>query len=74
MKEGPSGENQDPAAGGSKAKVKVKSIDLPVVVNSVRQLGAPVLNDFVELEVSHDHHVSDHEGTWCAWYRATLNE
>lgn len=59
MKEGPSGEKQDPAAGGSKAKVKVKSIDLPVVVNSIRQLGASVLNDFVEYEVSL--HVSDHE-------------
>lgn len=49
-KEGPSGEKQDPAAGGSKAKAKVKSIDLPVVVNSIRQLGASVLNDFVEYE------------------------
>lgn len=45
-------EKQDPAAGGSKAKVKVKSIELPVVVNSIRQLGASVLNDFVDYEVS----------------------
>lgn len=45
-------EKQDPAAGGSKAKVKVKSIDLPVVMNSIRQLDTSVLNDFVEYEVS----------------------
>uniref|UniRef100_H3DJ04 Heat shock protein family A (Hsp70) member 4 like n=1 Tax=Tetraodon nigroviridis TaxID=99883 RepID=H3DJ04_TETNG len=49
-KEGPSGEKQDPAAAGSKAKVRVKSIDLPVVANSIRQLGESVLNDFVEYE------------------------
>lgn len=61
MQEGPSGEKQETAAGGSKAKVKVKSIDLPVVVNSVRQLGASVLNNFVEYEVSHGLLVSDHE-------------
>lgn len=61
MKEGPSGEKQELVAGGSKAKVKVKSIDLPVVVNSVRQLDASVLNDFVEYEVSHGLHASDHE-------------
>lgn len=39
----------------------MKSIDLPVVVNSVRQLGASVLNNFVEYEVSHGLLVSDHE-------------
>lgn len=64
MKEGPSGEKQDPAAAaaaGSKAKAKVKSIDLPVVVNSIRQLDASVLNDFVEYEVSHGLHASDHD-------------
>lgn len=62
MKEGTSGEKQDPAAAaGSKAKVKVKSIDLPVVVNSIRQLDASVLNDFVQYEVSRDLHVSGHE-------------
>ncbi|XP_003962711.2 heat shock 70 kDa protein 4L [Takifugu rubripes] len=49
-KEGPSVEKQDPAAGGSKPKVKVKSIDLPVVMNSIRQLDTSVLNDFVEYE------------------------
>lgn len=46
-------EKQDPVAGGSKAKVKVKSIDLPVVMNSIRQLDTSVLNDFVEYEVGH---------------------
>lgn len=45
-------EKQDPAAGGSKAKAKVKSIDLPVVMNSIRQLDTSVLNNFVEYEVS----------------------
>lgn len=61
MKEGPFGEKQDLAAGGSKAKVKVKTVDLPVVANSIRQLGACVLNDFVEYEVSHVFHASNHE-------------
>uniref|UniRef100_A0A8C9ZA96 Heat shock protein family A (Hsp70) member 4 like n=1 Tax=Sander lucioperca TaxID=283035 RepID=A0A8C9ZA96_SANLU len=48
--EGTSGEKQDPAAGGSKPKVKVKSIDLPIVANNIRQLDCDVLNDFVEYE------------------------
>lgn len=39
----------------------MKSIDLPVVANSIRQLGESVLNDFVEYEVSRGPHVSDHE-------------
>lgn len=46
------GEKQDPAAGGNKPKVKVKSIDLPIVANNIRQLDSSVLNDFVEYEVS----------------------
>lgn len=52
-KERVSGEKQDPAAGGSKPKVKVKSTDLPVLANIIRQLDRGVLNDFVEYEVSH---------------------
>uniref|UniRef100_A0A671WI71 Heat shock protein family A (Hsp70) member 4 like n=1 Tax=Sparus aurata TaxID=8175 RepID=A0A671WI71_SPAAU len=43
-------EDQDPAAGGSKPKVKVKSIDLPIMANNIRQLDSDVLNDFVEYE------------------------
>uniref|UniRef100_A0A8C7CYH7 Heat shock protein family A (Hsp70) member 4 like n=1 Tax=Oncorhynchus kisutch TaxID=8019 RepID=A0A8C7CYH7_ONCKI len=41
---------QDPAAGGSKPKVKVKSTDLPILANIIRQLDRGVLNDFVEYE------------------------
>ncbi|XP_028994579.1 heat shock 70 kDa protein 4L [Betta splendens] len=44
------GEKQDSAAGGSKPKVKVKSIDLPIAANSIRQLDSDVLNNFVEYE------------------------
>ncbi|XP_070775847.1 heat shock 70 kDa protein 4L isoform X2 [Enoplosus armatus] len=47
---GVAGEKQDPAAGGSKPKVKVKSIDLPIMANNIRQLDSDVLNDFVEYE------------------------
>uniref|UniRef100_A0A8C7D1L2 Heat shock protein family A (Hsp70) member 4 like n=1 Tax=Oncorhynchus kisutch TaxID=8019 RepID=A0A8C7D1L2_ONCKI len=43
-------EKQDPAAGGSKPKVKVKSTDLPILANIIRQLDRGVLNDFVEYE------------------------
>uniref|UniRef100_A0A7N6ACR3 Heat shock protein 4 like n=1 Tax=Anabas testudineus TaxID=64144 RepID=A0A7N6ACR3_ANATE len=49
-KEGASGDKQDPAAGESKPKVKVKSIDLPIVANNIRQLDSDVLNNFVEYE------------------------
>ncbi|XP_071383839.1 heat shock 70 kDa protein 4L isoform X1 [Centroberyx affinis] len=49
-KEGTAGEKQDPAAGGSKPKVKVKSTDLPILTNTIRQLDRGVLNDFVEYE------------------------
>uniref|UniRef100_A0A8C2ZE56 Heat shock protein family A (Hsp70) member 4 like n=1 Tax=Cyclopterus lumpus TaxID=8103 RepID=A0A8C2ZE56_CYCLU len=48
--EGASGEKPDPAAGGSKPKVKVKSIELPIMANNLRQLDSDVLNDFVEYE------------------------
>ncbi|XP_034418934.1 heat shock 70 kDa protein 4L [Cyclopterus lumpus] len=47
---GASGEKPDPAAGGSKPKVKVKSIELPIMANNLRQLDSDVLNDFVEYE------------------------
>uniref|UniRef100_UPI003AAF46DC heat shock 70 kDa protein 4L isoform X2 n=1 Tax=Centroberyx gerrardi TaxID=166262 RepID=UPI003AAF46DC len=47
---GAAGEKQDPAAGGSKPKVKVKSTDLPILTNTIRQLDRDVLNDFVEYE------------------------
>lgn len=49
-KDGAPGEKQDPAAGGSKPKVKVKSTDLPIVTKNIRQLDSSVLNDFVEYE------------------------
>uniref|UniRef100_A0A6Q2XRN3 Heat shock protein 4 like n=1 Tax=Esox lucius TaxID=8010 RepID=A0A6Q2XRN3_ESOLU len=48
--EGVPGEKQDPGAGGSKPKVKVKSTDLPILANNIRQLDRGVLNDFVEYE------------------------
>lgn len=51
IQDGAPGEKQDPAAGGSKPKVKVKSIDLPIVTKNIRQLDGSVLNDFVEYEV-----------------------
>ncbi|XP_035598867.1 heat shock 70 kDa protein 4L-like [Oncorhynchus keta] len=49
-KNGVPGEKQDPASGGSKPKVKVKSTDLPILANTIRQLDRGVLNDFVEYE------------------------
>ncbi|XP_010877156.1 heat shock 70 kDa protein 4L [Esox lucius] len=49
-REGVPGEKQDPGAGGSKPKVKVKSTDLPILANNIRQLDRGVLNDFVEYE------------------------
>lgn len=49
-KEGATGEKQDPAAGASKPKVKVKIIDLPIVANNIQQLDNDVLNNFVEYE------------------------
>lgn len=52
IQEGVSGEKQDPAAGASKPKVKVKIIDLPIVANNIQQLDNDVLNNFVEYEVS----------------------
>ncbi|KAF7666457.1 hypothetical protein LDENG_00108770 [Lucifuga dentata] len=50
MKDGATGEKQDPAAGGSKPKVKVKSTDLPIVAKSIRQLDRDILNNFREDE------------------------
>lgn len=52
MQEWAAWEKQDPAAGGSKPKVKVKGTDLPIVANSIRQLDRDVLNKFVDDEVS----------------------
>uniref|UniRef100_A0A3Q2QGD7 Heat shock protein family A (Hsp70) member 4 like n=1 Tax=Fundulus heteroclitus TaxID=8078 RepID=A0A3Q2QGD7_FUNHE len=49
-KEGAAEEKQDATAGGSKPKVKVKSIDLPIVANNIRQLDGDVLTNFVEYE------------------------
>uniref|UniRef100_A0A3B4T650 Heat shock protein family A (Hsp70) member 4 like n=1 Tax=Seriola dumerili TaxID=41447 RepID=A0A3B4T650_SERDU len=50
IQEGASGEKQDPAAGASKPKVKVKSVDLPILANNIRQLDSDVLNNFVDYE------------------------
>ncbi|KAK0143342.1 Heat shock protein 4L [Merluccius polli] len=49
-KEGVPGDKQDPAAGGSRPKSKVKSIDLPIITNTIRQVNKDILNDFVEYE------------------------
>ncbi|XP_007576232.1 heat shock 70 kDa protein 4L [Poecilia formosa] len=49
-KEGAAAEKQDATAGGSKPKIKVKSIDLPIVANNIRQLDGDVLTNFVEYE------------------------
>uniref|UniRef100_A0AAQ4PLW6 Heat shock protein 4 like n=1 Tax=Gasterosteus aculeatus aculeatus TaxID=481459 RepID=A0AAQ4PLW6_GASAC len=38
------------AAGGSKPRVQVKSTELPVVANNIRQLDRDVLKDFVDCE------------------------
>uniref|UniRef100_A0A8C8DKF0 Heat shock protein 4 like n=1 Tax=Oryzias sinensis TaxID=183150 RepID=A0A8C8DKF0_9TELE len=43
-------EEQDPTAGGSKPKVKVKSLDLPIMSSNIRQLDTEVLANFVESE------------------------
>uniref|UniRef100_A0A8C1ZL81 Heat shock protein 4 like n=1 Tax=Cyprinus carpio TaxID=7962 RepID=A0A8C1ZL81_CYPCA len=44
------GEKQDQGASSSKAKSKVKSVDLPILANTTRQLDRDVLNNFVEYE------------------------
>ncbi|KAJ7990749.1 hypothetical protein DPEC_G00290140 [Dallia pectoralis] len=49
-REGVPGEKHDPGAGGSRPKIKVKSTDLPILANNMRQLDRGVLNDFVEYE------------------------
>lgn len=48
------GDKQDQGASSSKAKSKVKSVDLPILANTTRQLDRDVLNHFVEYEVSHN--------------------
>ena len=52
VQEGAPGDKQDPTAGGSRPRSKVKSIDLPVITNTIRQVNKDALNDFVEYEVS----------------------
>ncbi|RVE57248.1 hypothetical protein OJAV_G00214120 [Oryzias javanicus] len=49
-KDGAAGESQDLTAGGSKPKVKVKSLDLPIISSNIRQLDTEVLANFVESE------------------------
>lgn len=50
---GGAGDKEDPAAVAvSKAKVKVKSADLPIVAKNIRQLDSEVLCNFVQFEVS----------------------
>uniref|UniRef100_A0A672N2F7 Heat shock protein family A (Hsp70) member 4 like n=1 Tax=Sinocyclocheilus grahami TaxID=75366 RepID=A0A672N2F7_SINGR len=44
------GDKQDQGASSSKAKSKVKSVDLPILANTTRQLDRDVLNNFVEYE------------------------
>uniref|UniRef100_A0A8C1I515 Heat shock 70 kDa protein 4L-like n=1 Tax=Cyprinus carpio TaxID=7962 RepID=A0A8C1I515_CYPCA len=44
------GDKQDQGASSSKAKSKVKSVDLPIWANTTRQLDRDVLNNFVEYE------------------------
>ncbi|RXN11354.1 heat shock 70 kDa 4L-like isoform X1 [Labeo rohita] len=44
------GDKQDQGASSSKAKSKVKSVDLPILANTTRQLDRDVLNHFVEYE------------------------
>ncbi len=48
------GDKQDQGASSSKAKSKVKSVDLPILANTTRQLDQDVLNNFVDYEVSHN--------------------
>ncbi|XP_056332957.1 heat shock 70 kDa protein 4L [Danio aesculapii] len=44
------GDKQDQGASSSKAKSKVKSVDLPILANTTRQLDRDVLTHFVEYE------------------------
>ncbi len=48
------GDKQDQGASSSKPKSKVKSVDLPILANTTRQLDQHVLNNFVDYEVSHN--------------------
>ncbi|KAJ3613693.1 hypothetical protein NHX12_019939 [Muraenolepis orangiensis] len=48
--DGVPGDKQDPPAVGSRPKSKVKSIDLPIITNTIRQVNKDILNDFVEYE------------------------
>lgn len=51
LKDGAS-DKQEQGASGSKPKTKVKSVDLPIIASTTRQLDKDVLNHFVEYEVS----------------------
>lgn len=52
LKDGASPEKQEQSAGSSKPKSKVKSVELPILSCTVRQLDREILNRFVEEEVS----------------------
>ncbi|XP_030642084.1 heat shock 70 kDa protein 4L [Chanos chanos] len=49
-KEGMSSNKQEQGVGSTKPKMKVKSVDLPILTNALRQLDREVLNGFVEDE------------------------
>ncbi|XP_055027573.1 heat shock 70 kDa protein 4L isoform X1 [Misgurnus anguillicaudatus] len=49
-KDGTSSDKQEQGAGSSKPKTKVKSVDLPILASTTRQLGGDVLNNFTEYE------------------------
>ncbi|XP_066576270.1 heat shock 70 kDa protein 4L [Amia ocellicauda] len=49
-KEGTAGDKQDQNPGASASKVKVKSVDLPILSNTIRQLERDLLNSFMENE------------------------
>lgn len=51
LKDGAS-DKQEQGASSSKPKPKVKSVDLPILASTTRQLDKDVLNNFVEYEVS----------------------
>lgn len=51
LKDGAS-DKQEQGASSSKPKTKVKSVDLPILASTTRQLDKDVLTNFVEYEVS----------------------
>ncbi|MBN3305586.1 HS74L protein, partial [Amia calva] len=50
FQEGTAGDKQDQNPGASASKVKVKSVDLPILSNTIRQLERDLLNSFMENE------------------------